>query len=322
MNALAERLADWGLDPLLARFIPVLAAVLVVAGVLVAVAWPLLRGKPALRKEIALRYAAWVGIAVALCVALALGRVAWIAAVALLSILAFREYARAVGLWRDWGFQGVVHLFIVLLAAAAWWPYEDDYPEPGWYGIFMVLPLYGILALVLVPIVRDRYDKVLQRLSLSILGLVFLSFFLAHFAYLRNFDGGVGMVLFVGMLVATNDVAAFITGRFLGRHKLRPTLSPGKTVEGAMGGLAAVLAVAWGLRWLVPMFGPVHLAVVAALISVAGVVGDLAMSTIKRDLGIKDWSDALPGHGGILDRVNSLMLAAPVFLHYMRYVYL
>ena len=118
------------------------------------------------------------------------------------------------------------------------------------------------------------------------------------------------------------DVAAFIAGRFLGRHKLRPTLSPGKTLEGAMGGLVAVLAVAWGLRWLVPMFGPVHLAVVAALISVSGVVGDLAMSTIKRDLGIKDWSDALPGHGGILDRVNSLMLAAPVFFHYMRYVYL
>jgi phosphatidate cytidylyltransferase len=130
------------------------------------------------------------------------------------------------------------------------------------------------------------------------------------------------MVLFVGMLVATNDVTAFLAGRFLGRHKLRPTLSPGKTVEGAMGGLVCVLAVAWLLRWLVPMFGPVHLAVVAALISVSGVVGDLAMSTIKRDLGIKDWSDALPGHGGILDRVNSLMLAAPVFLHYMRYVYL
>jgi phosphatidate cytidylyltransferase len=320
MSAAADRLAGLGLDPTLARFVPVLAAVLAVAGALVALAWPLLRRKPALRREILVRYLAWVAIAAGVCVALALGRVAWIAAVALLSALAFREYARAVGLWSDWGFQGVVHLFILLLAAAAWWPYPDDYPEPGWYGIFMVLPLYGILALVLVPIARDRHEKALQKLSLSILGLVFLSFFLAHFAYLRNFDGGVGMVLFLAMLVASNDVAAFVSGRFLGRHKLRPNLSPGKTLEGALGGLAAVLAVAWGLRWLVPMFSPVHLTVVAALVSVAGVVGDLAMSTIKRDLGIKDWSDALPGHGGILDRVNSLLLAAPVFLHYMRYV--
>src|SRR5688500_5665382 len=101
-------MVETGVDPTLARFVPVLAIVLAVAGALVGIAWLSLRRKPDLRKEIALRYLAWVAIAVALCVALALGRVAWIVAVALLSILAFREYARAVGLWSDLGFQGVV----------------------------------------------------------------------------------------------------------------------------------------------------------------------------------------------------------------------
>jgi phosphatidate cytidylyltransferase len=307
------------IDPLLLAFLPRLAVVLAIALVAIGIAHPFLARKPELRKEIWLRYAAWVAIAALVLGGLLLGRVPWILLVGLLSVAAFREYARAVGLWMDWGLQAVVYLFICAVAASSASLYADDYPEPGWYGLFIVLPVYGILALLLVPILRDRAWSMLQRLSLAILGLLYFGFFLGHFGYLVNFRGGVGLVLFLAFLTATNDVAAFVVGRLAGRHKLRPHLSPGKTVEGALGGLVATLLAGYGLRFLVPALPLQHVLIASALIAIAGITGDLALATIKRDLGIKDWSTALPGHGGVLDRLNSLMLAAPVFFHYVRF---
>jgi phosphatidate cytidylyltransferase len=310
------------LDPALARFLPVLAAVLALAGGGVLVAWLALRGrKPDLAREIALRYATWVGMAALTVGALALGRVAWIALVALLALLAFREYARAVGLWRDRAFLGVVYVFILLIHVTVWWPYPNASGGPGWYGLFMAMPIYGILFILAVPIVRGRHEGMLQQSCLAILGLLYFGWLLAHLAFLVDLPGGVGLVLFVGFLVAIHDVAAFVSGKALGRHKLRPTLSPGKTWEGTLGAFAVVMAAAFALRWLAPAYPPVHLAIVAALLAVGATMGDLALSVIKRDLGIKDWSHLIPGHGGILDRLNSLLFAAPIFFHYTRYFF-
>lgn len=310
------------LDPALARFLPVLLAVLGAALLGVGVAFVALRKRnAALAKEIVLRYAAWAVIAVLLVGALTLGRAAWIALIAVLSLLAFREYARAVGLWMDRWFQAVCYLFILLIHLTAWVNDPNPAGGQGWYGLFMAMPVYGILFVLAVPIVRGQHEHMLQRVCLAILGLLYFGWFLAHLAFLVNLPGGVGLVLFVVFLVALHDVAAFVSGKLFGRHKLRPTLSPGKTWEGALGAFVAVVALAFALRWLVPVYPAAHLAIVAGLIAVGAVMGDLSLSVIKRDLGIKDWSHLIPGHGGILDRLNSLLFAAPIFFHYTRYFF-
>ena len=309
-------------EPQLVAFAKVLGAVLLVALAAIGLAsLRLRRSNPPLLREIWLRYAAWVGITILLLGALALGRAWWIALVALLALAAFREYARAVGLWLDRGFQGVVYLFILLIFLMAWWPYEDASADPGWYGLFMVMPIYGILTILAVPIVRGKHEHTLQKSCLAILGLLYFGWLLAHFAFLVNLPGGAGLVLLLAFLVALHDVAAFVVGKLLGRHKLRPTLSPGKTWEGALGALAAVLLAAWLLRWLAPVYPLHHLLIAAFLVALGSTMGDLALSTIKRDLGIKDWSGAIPGHGGILDRANSLIFATPIFFHYTRYFF-
>lgn len=309
-------------DPIVIAFsrtlIVILAAALLLVGATVAV---LRRRHPALAREIALRYASWVVMAGLVLGALALGRGVWIALVAVLSMAAFREYGRAVGLWPDRGFQGVVYLFIALMHACAWWPYTDASPELGWYGLFMAMPAYATAGILLVPIVRDRYQHMLQRTCLSLLGVVYFGWMLAHLAYLVNLPGGVGLVLLVIVLVALHDVAAFVIGRLIGRHPLRPTLSPRKTVEGTVGALGVVTIATWGFRWLVPAFTAPHLVAISMLITAGATLGDLALSFMKRDVGVKDWSATIPGHGGVLDRLNSLIFTAPLCFHYSRYFF-
>lgn len=300
----------------------VVGLVLLVALPLVAAASFLLRKKDAaLSKEIALRYGAWVAIALVFGAALWGGRGAWVALVGLLSLLAFREYARAVGLWMDRGFLGVAYFAIVLFHVAAWWPWDPLAPGRGWYGIFQAMPAYATLAVLAVPIVRGRFEHMVQKTCLALLGVIYLGYLLAHLAFLHNLPQGPVLIVLLLLLVALNDVGAFIVGKFLGRHKLRPTLSPGKTWEGALGAFALVVLTALLLRGHVPFIPIGHLLALAALVSIGGVLGDLALSVIKRDLGIKDWSDAIPGHGGILDRANSLVFAVPLYFHFTRYFF-
>jgi len=314
------------MDPLLARVVPVLAGLFGVLALVLGVVSLALRRRKELVKELWQRWASWGVLATLIVGALVLGRAWWTALVCLLSLLCVREFVRATGLWLDRAFVGVVYIFVVLIHVTAWWPYDDASPEPGWYGLFMVLPAYGTLCLLLVPIVRGEYRHMLQRIALGMLAIDYVGWFLGHFAYLVNLSpgpatNGYGLVLFLVLVTALNDVGAYVTGKLLGRHKLRPELSPGKTWEGWCGSLVFVLVTSFALRWLVPCYTTGHLVVVALLLNVASTAGDLGLSVIKRDLGIKDWSHALPGHGGFLDRLNSLIFATPVLFHYTRYFF-
>ncbi len=309
-------------DPMVQRFWPYAAATLLGAAIILLAVTPLLRQrKAALLREVWLRWAMWVTISALLLAALAAGRLAWVVVIGILTLFVFREYSRAVGLWQDWGLQAVVYVFIGLFTVTAWGYVLESDPEPGSYGLFIVLPVWATVFLLAVPVVRGGFENMLQRLALAIVALVYLVFFLEHYAFMVNLPGGFGLVLFVSFLVAVNDVSAFVVGKLAGRHALRRNLSPGKTWEGAAGALVAVLAVAWLLRWLVPSVPTMHVGIMAILVAVCGVFGDLVTSVIKRDLGIKDWSTALPGHGGLLDRTNSLIFAAPVLFHYYRFFF-
>jgi phosphatidate cytidylyltransferase len=159
-------------------------------------------------------------------------------------------------------------------------------------------------------------------------GVMTLVFGVSHIAYLlvlpeeKNADaGGAGLVLFLVFLTEFNDVAQYVWGKMLGHNKIIPKVSPNKTWEGFLGGVATttVLAVILSNR-LTPL--RLDTAVVAGLlISVAGFVGDVIISALKRDIGLKDSGSMLPGHGGILDRIDSLTYTAPLFFHYVYYLH-
>src|SRR5438034_574991 len=190
---------------------------------------------------------------------------------------------------------------------------------PGWYGLFMALPVYVIAAILVIPIVRNRVKGQLQLVALSIVGFVYFGWMFGHLAFLANATHAYSYLLYLLFAVELNDVAAFTFGKLLGRHPLRSNISPKKTWEGALAALAVALMLPWVLHVTFPHLEVRDLLLVGLIVGIGGQLGDLAISVIKRDLGIKDMGAAIPGHGGILDRIDSLIYVAPLFFHVVRY---
>ena len=140
-----------------------------------------------------------------------------------------------------------------------------------------------------------------------------------HVTFLANADRAYGYLLYLIFAVELNDVAAFTCGKLFGRHPLRSNISPKKTWEGSLGALAVSLALPWLMRFSFPHFSAVELVLTGLIVGIAGQLGDLSISVIKRNLGIKDMGAVLEGHGGILDRVDSLIYVAPLFFHMVRW---
>ena len=257
-------------------------------------------------------YIAWLFILPSVFVPLLAGWPFWVAFVLVISLLAFREFAWATGLWRDHTFLWVATTCIMGMFYAVF---------VRWYGLFLVMPIYATLILLSVPLARDIFEGMIQRTCLSVLGVLYFGWCFAHLGYLVHLENGVGHVLFVFLMTELNDVCAYHIGKLLGRHPLSPRISPNKTIEGSLGALAAVTGFAFLLRYLVPEFSTLHLMMIAGLISFTGTFGDLTISFIKRDLGIKDMGKLIPGQGGILDRFDSLIFVSPVFFHFTVYFY-
>ncbi len=159
-------------------------------------------------------------------------------------------------------------------------------------------------------------------------GVMLTVFGLSHMALLlvagdaaNPVAGGVGLLFFLVILTQFNDVAQYCWGKLLGRHKVTPKVSPKKTWEGLIGGVATTIGVAALIGpYLTPM-DHAWSALAGGVIGIAGFLGDVNMSAVKRDLGVKDTGGLIPGHGGILDRVDSLTYAAPAFVHFFRYFF-
>lgn len=265
-------------------------------------------------------YLGWLAMIPLLFAVLFLGREATVVFFALVALFGCKEFARATGLYADWGMTGAVYVGILATGAATLAP-DPATDAPGWYGLFMAMPVYAVALLVLVPIARNRTRGQLQLLALAIVGFVYLGWMFGHLAFLANAEHAYSYLFYILLAVELNDVAAFVAGRLFGRHPLRSHVSPKKTWEGALGALAVSLALPWGLWFTFPHFRPVDLVAVGLIVGIGGQLGDLAISVIKRDLDIKDMGAAIPGHGGILDRIDSLIYAAPLFFHYVRYMH-
>jgi phosphatidate cytidylyltransferase len=247
-----------------------------------------------------------------------LGREATIIGVMVLAIFGFKEFARATGLYDDWWLTGIVYLAIAALALVSLTS-DPRLDRLGWYGMFMALPVYVIAAILLIPIIRNRAKGQLQQVALAIVGFVYFGWMFSHLGFLANTPHAYGYLLYLVFAVEINDIAAFTFGKLFGSRKLRENISPNKTVAGSLGAVGVSLMVPWLVSFSFDHFEPLHLIVAGLVVGVGGQLGDLVISYIKRDIGIKDMGTAISGHGGILDRVDSMIFVAPIFFHVVRW---
>jgi phosphatidate cytidylyltransferase len=291
-----------------------LAALLAITPVVFAILQRMGRLTPALRKELYARYFSWLVIVPLMVVPVLLGRFWTIAAFGLLSLFAYREFARVTGFFRNRLLSATVVLGILCMFAAI---------ADHWYGFFVALPSLFISLLVVTAVLQDQPKGYLQRVALAIFGFALFGICLGHMAYFANDANGRPILLLILLCVELNDVLAFCCGKFFGRRKLAPTTSPGKTWGGALGALVLTTAIFAVIGQFVfagtLLAAPIHLVTMGALLSFTGQLGDLVISSVKRDLGIKDMGTTIPGHGGILDRFDSLLFVGPALFHYVGY---
>ncbi|MGZ8281389.1 MAG: phosphatidate cytidylyltransferase, partial [Allosphingosinicella sp.] len=171
---------------------------------------------------------------------------------------------------------------------------------------------------------RGDVEDFLSRTAKLQWGLMLAVFCVSHAPALLilNIPGYNNFLLlfFLITVVQLSDVMQYVFGKLFGRHKLAPSVSPSKTVEGLIGGGLTATAIGAALFWITP-FSPLEAAGMALVIVLAGFTGGLVLSAVKRSLGAKDWGTMIQGHGGALDRMDSVTFAAPLFFHLVNYFY-
>jgi phosphatidate cytidylyltransferase len=240
---------------------------------------------------------------------------------ALVSFLALKEYFSMIPTRR--ADRRVLFWAYLSIPLQYFWVYD------GYYGMFAVfIPVYMFLFLPFASLLSQQTDGFLRSVGTLNWGLMLCVFSISHAAFLLilpatpgNATGGPGLLLFLIFLTQFNDVAQYTWGKLFGRHKIIPGVSPNKTWEGFLGGVATTFVLALLTAPLVTPFDLLQAAAAGLLIPVAGFVGDVTVSALKRDLGVKDTGSLIPGHGGILDRIDSLTYTAPLFFHFTRYFY-
>lgn len=278
-------------------------------------------------------FAWWIMVAV-LVGSLALGETAVVLLFLALSLLALREFANLLppGERDRW----VLTWILVVLAPLHFW-----FVWEHWYGMFAIfIPVYAFLFLPVLLALSGRTESFLHRAALSQWGLMVCVYALSYLPAVLQLpvaihhgkaaadgsavgSGGVeagALLLFLAVVVQGSDVLQYLWGKTMGRHRIAPTVSPNKTWEGFVGGVLSATALGAALWWLTP-FTPWQAGVLALVSCLLGFLGGLVMSSLKRDRGIKDFGALIPGHGGILDRMDSLIFAAPVFFHLTRFFF-
>lgn len=285
-----------------------------------AVTWVGIRRGAALG-EVAARVRAWWAMVAVFTLGVALHPVGSVVLFALVSALGLWEYRRLAG---ERGGTLVPALMLVTIPAQYLFVALETY---GFFAIF--IPVYVFLALPAALVLTGAVEGFLRRAGIAFWGVMLTVYTVSHAPFLISLaeEAGVspaGMLLFLVLLTELNDVAQFLWGKAVGRRRVAPVVSPNKTLEGMIGGVVTTTALAVALVVAVPTLTPFswwHAALFGAGIGVTGILGDLTVSAVKRDLGVKDTGTLLPGHGGMLDRVDSLIFTAPLVFHAFRYFF-
>ncbi len=271
--------------------------------------------------EIGLRIRSWWMMVAIFTLAMALSRNVSLFFFAVVSFLALKEYLSIIPTRRADR--------RVLLWAYLAIPLQYFWAGIEWYGLFIVfIPVYVFLFLPLCMVIVGEPRDFLRSAGTLHWGLMTMVFSISHVAYLlvlptagESGAGGPGLLLYLVFLTQSNDVAQFLWGKSMGRRKIVPNVSPNKTWEGFLGGVGTTTVLAVVLSGLLTPLS-IPLAFLAGIIiSTAGFVGDVTISAVKRDIGVKDSGSLLPGHGGIMDRIDSLTYTAPLFFHFIYYLY-
>ncbi|MCO6047557.1 phosphatidate cytidylyltransferase [Aeoliella sp. ICT_H6.2] len=259
-------------------------------------------------------YRSWLVIIPLALATIYLGPIAVTVGFAALSLAGGYEYARATGLATQRGLMVAVGLLVILTYALVLFSTAVR-PDLAW-SLFAAMPVCAVVVLFAVPVVRNKSVGQFSFVAQALVGYLLVGWMLAHTAWIAPSPYATGLLLFLLFTVETSDIAAFTFGSLLGRHPLCPTVSPKKTWEGAIGALIVALALPWLLRFSFPSH--IHwyqLLMIGLAVGVGGQLGDLSVSLIKRSVGVKDMGNSIPGHGGVLDRIDSLLFAAPLFYY-------
>lgn len=271
--------------------------------------------------ELRSRIASWWVMVTVFAIAIVLSGAVSVAFLGFVSFLALKEYFSLIPTRR--ADRRVLFWAYLAIPAQFYWV------GIAWYGMFIIfIPVYMFLFLPLAMIRAGETEGFLKAAGTLHWGLMTMVFSLSHAAYLLALPadgnpaaGGAGLLLFLVFLTQFNDVAQYVWGKLFGRRKAVPTISPNKTVEGLLGGVVTTTLLAW---LLAPYLTPLHTwqgPAAGLIIGLAGFIGDVTISALKRDLGVKDSGALIPGHGGVLDRVDSLTFTAPLFFHYIYYLH-
>jgi phosphatidate cytidylyltransferase len=262
----------------------------------------------------------WVMVAI-IAVNFFLGKNATVVLFAIASAFALREFVTLTPT-RPGDHLALVVCFYVLLPVQ-YWLIAD-----GWYNLFAIfLPVYGFLLLPVLAAASGDTEDFLSRVTKLQWGLMITVYCISYAPALLLLQvpgfSGQNLLLMIYLLtvVQLSDVLQYVFGKLFGKHKIAPLVSPSKTVEGFVGGGGSAVAIGAALWWVTP-FTPLQAAGMSAVIVLAGFLGGLALSAVKRSLGAKDWGSMIEGHGGMLDRLDSVSFAAPVFFHFTAYFFM
>jgi len=264
------------------------------------------------------RIQAWWAMVVLLSLAFLGGQAGVVLLFAFCSFAALREFITLTDTSRadHWALAAAFFVVLPVQYALVW---------VDWYGLYSIfIPAYAFLLLPIVAVLRGDTSRFLTRVAEAQWALMICVFCVSHVAALLLLDipgyegRNVLLIVFLVLVVQISDVLQYVWGKLCGRRKIAPSLSPSKTWEGFVGGTLSATLIGASLWWITP-FNIVQAAYLSFVIVLMGFFGGLVLSAVKRDRGVKDWGNLIAGHGGFIDRLDSVIFSAPIFFHLVRY---
>lgn len=283
-----------------------------------AIFWGLHKKKPSeFLKELIVRTRSWWYIAIGIAIVVLAPPIFGTILIAYVSFVALREMFSITG-FRETD-RAALFAAYCAIPVQFYLAYQMQY-----YRFLYFIPLLMFIGIPFLLVMTGKIEKVGRSMSLIPTVLLLTVYMLSHIVLLYNIEipnfeiGPGGLIIYLVVLTSFNDVFQFTWGKLLGERKVLPTVSPNKTWEGLIGGVITTAILSYFIRFLTP-FSPGEALFTGLVIGVMGFVGDAVISAIKRDLHLKDTDDLIPGHGGAMDRLDSIIITAPIFYHLLTY---